>query len=69
MMVETTQAPAPAVAPPPSGLDDLAVRERWLKQRRGQSLAERRSGLIAVWVAVAALLSWLFVAGFAGLGH
>lgn len=68
-MVETTQTPAPPVTPAPSGLDDLAIRERWLKQRRGQGFAERRSGLIAVWVAVAALLSWLFVAGFAGLGH
>ena len=68
-MVDTIPPPGPVDAPSPSGLDDLAVRERWLKQRRGQGFAERRSGLIAVWVAVAALLSWLFVAGFAGLGH
>lgn len=51
----------------PSGADDLAVRERWLKQRRGSGVASR--GLIAVWVAAGALVSWLFVAGFAGLGH
>ncbi len=58
-----------AVAEAPSGADDLAVRERWLKRRRAHDLAERRSGLIAVWVALAALLAWLFIAGFAGFAH
>lgn len=53
----------------PSGLDDLAVRERWLRQRRARDFAARRSGLIALWVAIAAVVCWLFVAGFAGLGH
>jgi hypothetical protein len=55
--------------PPPNGLDDLAVRERWLRQRRAQDFAARRSGLIALWVTVAAVVVWLFIAGFAGLGH
>jgi hypothetical protein len=64
-MTDTPRASAAA----PSGLDDLAVRERWLKRRRSQDFAARRSGLIALWVAVATVLSWLFVAGFAGLGH
>jgi len=68
MMVETPRSATPS-APPPSGLDDLETRERWLKRRRAHGFAERRSGLIAIWVAVAALLSWLFVAAFAGFGH
>jgi hypothetical protein len=59
----------PALAGAPSGADTLEVRERWLKRRRAQDLAERRSGLIAVWVALAALLAWLFIAGFAGIAH
>jgi hypothetical protein len=53
----------------PSGLDDLEVRERWLRQRRARSLSERHFGLITLWVAVVAAVCWLFVAGFAGLGH
>ncbi|MGA3183794.1 MAG: hypothetical protein ABSE52_04270 [Candidatus Dormibacteria bacterium] len=53
----------------PSGLDDLAVRERWLRQRRARDFAGRRSGLIALWVVVAAIVVWLFIAGFAGMGH
>jgi hypothetical protein len=53
----------------PSGLDDLAVRERWLHQRRARHFASRRSGLIALWVAVAAVVAWLIIAGFAGMGH
>lgn len=59
----------PGVADAPSGADDLEVRERWLKRRRAHDLAERRSGLIAVWVALAALLAWLFIVGFAGFAH
>jgi hypothetical protein len=50
-------------------LDDLAVRERWLHQRRAHDFASRRSGLIALWVTVATVVAWLFIAGFAGLGH
>ena len=53
----------------PSGLDDLAVREHWLRQRRAHDFASRRSGLIALWVTVATVVAWLFIAGFAGLGH
>ena len=68
MMVETPRPDSPST-PSPSGLDDLETRERWLKRRRARGFAERRSGLIAIWVAVAALVSWLFVAAFAGFGH
>jgi hypothetical protein len=64
-MTDTPRSSAPA----PSGLDDLAVRERWLRQRRARDFATRRSGLIALWVVIAAVVAWLFVAGFAGLGH
>lgn len=51
----------------PSGQDSLAVRERFLKQRRTRRLGDR--GLVAVWVTLSALGCWLFVAGFAGLSH
>lgn len=61
-MADTPRPSTPA----PSGLDDLAVRERWLRQRRSQDFAGRRSGLIALWVVVAAVVAWLFIAGFAG---
>ena len=67
-MVQTPR-PDTAAADAPSGLDALAARQRWLKRRRPHDFAERRSGLIAIWVAVAALVSWLFIAGVAGLGH
>jgi hypothetical protein len=59
----------PGAAETPNGADALEVRERWLKRRRARDLAERRSGLIALWVAVVALVSWLFIAGFAGFAH
>ena len=62
----TTTVPASKVGAP-SGLDDLAVRERWLKQRRNSGMGSR--GLIALWLAAGALVCWLFVAAFAGLGH
>ncbi|MGA8014834.1 MAG: hypothetical protein WCB85_02825 [Candidatus Dormiibacterota bacterium] len=67
-MLETPRA-TPESAPAPSGLDDLEVRERWLKRQRARAFAGRRSGLIAIWVAVAALVSWLFIAGFAGFAR
>ena len=49
----------------PTGWDALAVRRRYLRQRR--RLDAR--GWTTLWVAVAALMGWLFIAGFAGLGH
>lgn len=53
---------------PPTGQDSLAARERYLRQqRRSRRLGDR--GLAAVWVTLGALVSWLFIAGFAGLGH
>jgi len=52
----------------PSGADELAVRERWLKQRRAGGAVMSR-GLIAFWIGAGALVSWLFVAAFAGFGH
>ncbi|MBV9099560.1 MAG: hypothetical protein JOZ46_11980 [Candidatus Dormibacteraeota bacterium] len=50
---------------PPSGSDSLAVRQRYLRHRR--RLSDR--GWITVWVTLGALVGWLFIAGFAGLGH
>jgi len=49
----------------PTGSDELAVRRRYLRQRR--RLAVR--AWATVWVAAAAVMGWLFIAGFAGLGH
>lgn len=49
----------------PSGLDTLAVRERYLRRRRRLD----DGGWITVWVTVFALMAWLVVAGMTGLGH
>jgi len=68
LMADTSRPSTPG----PSGFDDLAVRERWLRRRRSRAFAGRRSGLIALWVAMAAVVAWLFIAsfaGFAGLPH
>jgi len=54
-----------AMSGPPSGSDSLAVRQRYLRHRR--RLSDR--GWITVWVTLGALVGWLFIAGFAGLGH
>ena len=61
------RAPAPRRAPTAGG-DPLRVRERYLRRR---SLRRRLSdrGVTAVWVSVAALLSWLVVVGFTTLGR
>ena len=58
--------PAPSTGP--SGADDLAVRRRWLKQRRGSSNVASRA-MITFWLAAGALVAWLFIAGVAGFGH
>ena len=52
----------------PSGADDLAVRRRWLKQRRGATSVANRT-MITVWVCAGTLVAWLFIAGVAGFGH
>ena len=49
----------------PSGTSDLAVRRRYLRQRR--RLDTR--AWATFWVSLAAIMGWLFIAGFAGLGH
>ena len=52
----------------PSGQASLRVRERYLHHRsQRRKLGERR--LTALWLGVGALVSWLFVVGFAALGH
>jgi hypothetical protein len=57
-----------SLAGAPSGQASLRVRERYLRRR---SLRRRLGdgGLTAVWLGVGALLSWLFVVGFATLGR
>jgi len=49
----------------PIGSADLDVRRRYLRQRR--RLDSRT--LTTVWVVAAALMGWLFIVGFTGLGH
>ena len=68
-MPQTTTLRKPrSVTTVPSGGDSLRVRERYLRRRsQRRRLSDR--GLTALWVAVAALLSWLFVVGFTTLGH
>jgi hypothetical protein len=52
----------------PSGEASLTVRKRYLHRRNQRQRLIGRS-LTAVWVGVGALVSWLFVVGFATLGH
>jgi len=49
----------------PNGTDALAVRRRYLRQRR------RITGRVwtTLWVSVAAVVAWLFIVGFTGIGH
>lgn len=51
----------------PDGRASLDVRKRYLHRRRGRAVADR--GVIAVWVGIAALGSWAFIVGLAGLSH
>jgi hypothetical protein len=51
----------------PSGRDSLQIREAYFRARRARHLMDR--GMTAVWVLVGAVVSWLFIAGFTGLGH
>jgi hypothetical protein len=50
---------------PPNGADALAIRRRYLRQRR--RVGDR--GWIMLWVTIGAVIGWLFIVGFAGLGH
>ena len=51
---------------PPSGQDSLSVREAYLRHRHHQRFDR---GWAFFWVAAGALVAWLFIAAFAGLGH
>ena len=67
MPATTTLHKPRAAAAIPSGNDSLRVRERYLRRRsQRRSLGDRAA--IALWVLVAALVSWLFVVGFSILG-
>lgn len=50
----------------PTGFDTLLVRERYLRSQRHSRRPAPR-GWIAAWVAMGALVSWLFVVGVAAL--
>ena len=54
-----------SLAGSPNGSDELSLRVRYLHQRR--RLDAR--GLTTLWITVVAVMGWLFIAGFAGLGH
>jgi hypothetical protein len=60
--VQARRTPSPGQ---PNGADALAVRRRYLRHRR--RITDR--GWIALWVTVSAVVGWLFIVGFAGLGH
>jgi hypothetical protein len=66
-MPEITTLRNPQAGPSaPRGDAALWVRERYLRRRsQRRRLGDR--GLTALWVAVGALISWLFVVGFAAL--
>jgi hypothetical protein len=51
----------------PDGRASLATRERYLHRRSRRRLNFGDRGVIAVWVGLATLVAWLFIAGFAGL--
>ena len=66
MTVTSTLRKSEAPAAAPTGVDTLAVRERYLHRRRaGRRPASR--GWIAAWVGIGALVSWVFVIGVAAL--
>jgi hypothetical protein len=50
----------------PNGSDALVVRQRYLRQQRRRTFDR---GWIPLWVTLGALIGWLFIASFAGLGH
>ena len=52
---------------PPSGNDSLSVRRAYFRDRRSRHFGDR--GMIAIWVILGTVVSWLFIAGFTGLGH
>jgi hypothetical protein len=52
----------------PSGAAALRVRERYLRRRsQRRRLGDR--GMTALWLVAGAMVSWLFVVGFAALAH
>jgi hypothetical protein len=55
------------MTPPPSGQDSLQVRRAYFRERRSRHFGEWR--LTTALVGFGAIVSWLFIAGFTGLGH
>ena len=52
----------------PGGEASLRVRERYLRRRSARRRLGDR-GIAFLWVGIGALVSWLFIVGFAALGH
>jgi hypothetical protein len=53
----------------PDGRASLATRERYLHRRSRRRFAFGDRGMVAVWIGLATLVTWLFIAGFSGLTH
>jgi hypothetical protein len=52
----------------PDGRASLDVRKRYLRrQHRARFFGDR--GVIALWVGIVAVASWVFIVGLAGLSH
>jgi hypothetical protein len=56
-----------SLTPSPCGQDSLQVRQAYFRQRRSRHFGEWRLTTFAV--SLGAIVSWLFIAGFTGLGH
>jgi hypothetical protein len=67
-MPEISTARKSPDAPTISGDASLRTRERYLRRRSSRRRLGDR-GVTALWVMIGALVSWLFVVGFAALGH
>ncbi len=52
----------------PSGEDSLWVRERYLRRRSRRERINDRA-FTALWVALGAVISWIFVIGFTAFAH
>ena len=64
----STLRKSPTVTNSPSGQASLQVRERYLRRRSARRRLGDR-GMTLLWVGAGALLSWLFVVGFATIGR
>ena len=69
-MTQTTAAPTQAEERPAlTGSSSLPARRRYLHRRNQRRHRLPGRGITAVWVALVALVSWVFVVFFATLAH